>query len=101
MLLNEVSSLARTPPAHSWVQILEAQIALRNGDNTAARNALVMARTNLQGHPFDADWALGVNYAYAQFLRLMIERQFIPQVNYVDDDPILLFWIDQLERALT
>lgn len=101
MLLNEVSSLARTPPAHSWVQILDAQIALRNGDNTAARNALVMARTNLQGHPFDADWALGVNYAYAQFLRLMIERQFIPQVNYVDDDPVLLFWIDQLERALT
>jgi len=100
-VLNEIAGQARTPSDQAWMQVVEAQIALRNGDNTAVRNAVVIARTNLQGHPFDADWALGVNYAYAQFLRLMIERQFIPQVNYVDDDPILLFWIDQLERALT
>ncbi len=100
-LLNEIADLARTPSDQAWMQVVEAQTALRDGDHTVARSALVIARTSLQGHPFDADWGLGVNYAYAQFLRLMIERQFIPQVNYVDDDPVLLFWIDQLEQALT
>jgi hypothetical protein len=54
----------------------------------------------LGGGPLDGDWSMGINYAYAQFLRLMIERQFIPQVGYVKDDPLLLFWIDQLERQL-
>jgi tetratricopeptide (TPR) repeat protein len=99
-LVAEMVALARTPADKVWVNVVQARMSLAAGATAGARSEVESARASLGGGPLDGDWSMGINYAYAQFLRLMIERQFIPQVGYVKDDPLLLFWIDQLERQL-
>lgn len=99
-LLADITARARTPADRAWESVVQAAVAQAAGDAAGARAALDAAWTALQGTLLEGDWSLGINYAYTQFLRLMIERQFIPQVGYVKDDPVLLFWIDQVEQRL-
>ncbi len=44
----------------------------------------------LTGH----DWEFGVNIPYLQYLHLAIPRQFLPQVGYTENDPLLVHLLE-------
>lgn len=48
------------------------------------------ARAAVTGSLMAADWELGANINYIQFLSLAMPRQFLPQVGYTEADPIIL-----------
>lgn len=93
-LTAALAAQARTPAERAWLGVVQARTA---ADPAQAAAALDAAWAALAGDPLAADWAMGINYGYAQFLRLMLPRHFVPQVGYVADDPILLFWMHVLE----
>ena len=51
---------------------------------------IAAARNALDTGPTEADWELGSNIAYIQYLHLAIPRVFLPQVGYTEDDILLL-----------
>ena len=62
--------------------------ALLDEDNFEAN--MTAAREELDVPAFGADWELGANIAYIQYLQLAIPRQFLPQVGYSEADAVLL-----------
>ncbi len=60
------------------------------GEMTLADNELAEARKLFIHEPLDADDDIDSNIAYAQFLRFIIPRLYLPQVDYHFDDPVLL-----------
>ncbi len=50
---------------------------------------------NSTARPIKADWELGENIAYIQYLSLAIPRQFIPQVGYTEIDQALIHLLRQ------
>lgn len=58
---------------------------------------IATARAAVAGSLHEADWELGVNINYIQFLSLAMPRQFLPQVGYTEVDPVLLHLLNSPE----
>lgn len=72
-----------------WVLLGQVALSRFDRDDHAALAALELMRHEV----FDADFSDGINIAYQQFLRYGFPRQFLPQVYYPVDDPVLLYLI--------
>ncbi len=70
-----------------WTQVDAALLAT---DDDAFTRQITAAREALTGAPYAADWELGENIAYIQYLSLAIPRQFVPQVGYSEIDQALI-----------
>lgn len=78
----------------AWMYVGRARLAQFDSDNDLATTELDKAREQLQRGPFEADFVFGINIGLAQFLRNSFPRQFLPQVYYPVDDPVLIYLIE-------
>ncbi len=84
--LQKARALATDRNSRAWVYLGMALLEPAQFDELFAN-----ARLALQpALPTDADWALGANIGYIQYLSLAIPRQFVPQLGYAETDPALL-----------
>jgi putative inorganic carbon (hco3(-)) transporter len=73
-----------------WLLVGRARLARFDSDDGAAQSALEEVQELLQRGSFESDFVEGINVALAQSLRNGYPRQFLPQVYYPVDDPVLL-----------
>lgn len=78
----------------AWAHYGEACLARFNGDEAAAQAEFNAARESLTLEPFETDWQFGASIAYAQFMRLMLPRIFLPEVNFPIANPIIYALLD-------
>lgn len=88
--LAQAEKLAVSPVEQAWVHVGKAQLAMSIGNATLMHDELVSARAALAKDELAADDDTLLNIAYAQFLQVTIDRQYLPQVNY-RKDPVLLY----------
>jgi putative inorganic carbon (HCO3(-)) transporter len=89
--LTKIERAAAAPAEQVWLHLARARLARYDGDTAAVQNELAAAQKLLQRDPLDGDWEYGLSFAYAQFLRLGIPRQFLPQLNLPAGEPLLAF----------
>jgi len=77
-----------------WLHIGRAGLARFDGDDEVAQSELDAVRELLKRGTFEGDFVEGINVALAQFLRNGFPRQFLPQVYYPVDDPVLLYLLN-------
>lgn len=92
--LESAVQVAASRVEQTWALVGQARLAQFDGDDEAAEGYISAARENLRRGVFDADYVGGLSIAYAHFLRLGFPRQFIPQVYYPVDDPVLLHLLE-------
>ncbi|MBL8154306.1 MAG: O-antigen ligase family protein [Anaerolineae bacterium] len=78
----------------AWFQVGTARLAQFDGDLTTMQQDIEAARISARPGPLDADDEALLSIAYAQFMRTVIPRFFLPQANYPMGSPILLYLID-------
>lgn len=78
--------------ARAWVYLGEAYFS-SSDFGQALTDAKAIRETSVTA----ADWALGANINYIQYLTLAIPRQFLPQIGYSEDDLILRYLLDNPE----
>ena len=78
-----------TPSDQAWTH-LGAALAVVTDDGSQYEAQIALARAEISGTPTGADWDLGANIAYIQYLHLAIPRVFLPQVGYTEIDTLLL-----------
>ncbi len=88
--LAQAEKLAVSPVEQAWVHVGKARLAKLIGNSALVTDELAAARAALAKDPLAADDETLTNIAYAQFLQVTIERQYLPQVNY-RKDPVLLY----------
>ncbi len=88
--LSQAEKLMVSPVEQAWVHMGKARLAKLLGNTTIMSEELTAARAALAKEPLAADDDTLINIAYAQFLQVTIERQYLPQVNY-RKDPVLLY----------
>jgi hypothetical protein len=91
-LLEQARRAASGFADDAW--LYAAEFCLTN-DAAARQRAFEAAQAALNIGPLAADWPLGANILYIQFLRLGIPRQFLPQVGYLDVEPTLYYLLSQ------
>jgi O-antigen ligase len=91
----EKITMLRTDQA--WVHLGKARLAQYDRDSSLMHQELQAAREALEHGPLDGDWDFGLSIGYAQFLRLAVPRQFLPQVYYPIDDPVLVHLIEKMQ----
>jgi tetratricopeptide (TPR) repeat protein len=92
LILAEQVGISRVEQV--WTQIGWARLERFDGDEAGAEELLAAARQSLQRGEFEGDFVDGLSIAYAHFLRLGFQRQFIPQVYYPVDDPVQLHLLE-------
>lgn len=92
--LGKAEPLAVTPVEQAWVHVGKARLAQAIGSAELADAELMAAETVLIPKPLGADDLTLINIAYAQFLQVALERQYLPQVDY-RTDPVLLYLLDR------
>lgn len=92
--LAQAEKLVASPVDEAWVHLGKARLGKLIGNTTLASDELAAARAALVKAPLAADDSTLINIAYAQFLQVAIERQYLPQVNY-RTDPVLLYLLDK------
>ncbi|MEZ4667340.1 MAG: O-antigen ligase family protein [Anaerolineae bacterium] len=93
-MLKHAESLAVQSSDLAWAHMGRGWLAHSLGDDTLKAHELHLAREALIRKPLEADDDTLINIAYAQFLRFAIARQFLPQVYYPVDDPVLIYLLD-------
>lgn len=88
--LAQAEKLAVSPVEQAWVHLGKARLAKSLGNTTLMQDELAAARAALAKDELAADDDTLLNIAYAQFLQVTIDRQYLPQVNY-RKDPVLLY----------
>jgi O-antigen ligase/tetratricopeptide (TPR) repeat protein len=73
-----------------WLLLAQARLAQFDGDEAGATAALEQARELRSYDPFVYDYIAGPDMAYYQYFRLILPRQFLPQVFYPVDRILLL-----------
>ncbi|MBI1279346.1 MAG: hypothetical protein GC179_14555 [Anaerolineaceae bacterium] len=92
--LAHAEKLMISPVEQAWVHMGKARLAKFMGDATLMRDELSAAQAALAKDELAADDDTLINIAYAQFLQVAIERQYLPQVNY-RKDPVLLYLLEK------
>lgn len=92
--LEKAEQLAVSPLEQAWVHVSKARLAQALGSTELAADELTAAETLLVQKPLDSDDDTLINIAYAQFLQVAIERQYLPQMDY-RTDPVLLYLLDR------
>lgn len=92
--LKRAEGLTSIASDSAWVHLGRSQLAYFLGETSLGESELKTAREALQRGILDGDDEDLLNIAYAQFLRFTIPRQFLPQVEYPIDDPILLYLLE-------
>lgn len=92
--LSKAEKLATQASDQAWVHVGRARLARSLGDTALADEEMRLAREALIREPLEADDVILINIAYAQFLQFAIPRQFLPQVYYPVDDPILIYLLE-------
>jgi O-antigen ligase/tetratricopeptide (TPR) repeat protein len=92
--LSEAEMIMETREDAAWIHLGKARLAQFNGDETAAASELKAARESLERGLFDADEPDALSMDYGQFLRSAIPRQFLPQVYYPVENPVLMHLLD-------
>ncbi len=88
--LDKAEKLATTSVEQAWVHTGKARLAGVMGNSLLVDEEMKAARDALKTDPLAADDETLINIAYAQFLQVAIERQYLPQVHY-RTDPVLLY----------
>lgn len=73
-----------------WLLLAQARLARFDGDEAGVAAALEQARELRSYDPFEYDYIAGPDMAYYQYFRLILPRQFLPQVFYPVDRILLL-----------
>ncbi len=92
--LAQAEKLVASSVDEAWVHLGKARLGKLIGNASLASDELAAARAALVKDPLAADDSTLINIAYAQFLQVAIERQYLPQVNY-RTDPVLLYLLDK------
>jgi len=95
--LNQAAQLGSTAKDSAWIHLCRARLAAFDGDTAGAAQYQATAYAVLERGPLDGDDEASLNIAYAQFLRLTIPRQYLPQVVYPVDDPVLLYLLENIQ----
>jgi tetratricopeptide (TPR) repeat protein len=77
-----------------WVHLGRAKLAQFDGDKAAASNEMNSVNQMLKRGLFEADFSNSL-IGYVQFLMNSLPRDFLPQVYYPVDDPVLLHIVHQ------
>lgn len=91
--LSAAEAFSVTGEDRAWLFMAQARYEAVSGEAIFGGGRLEAARDALRRGTFDADYAMGANIHYIQFLRTAIPRLFAPQVNYPLADPALLHWL--------
>ena len=78
-----------------WLYVGQARLAQFDGDAVTAKNKLDATHELLKRTTFEADFYEGISIGLAQFLQNSFPRQFLPQVYFPVDDPVLLYVVDK------
>jgi O-antigen ligase/tetratricopeptide (TPR) repeat protein len=78
-----------------WLLLAEARLAQFDGDEAGVVAALEEARVTRTYDPFVYDYIAGPDIAYYQYFRLILPRQFLPQVLYPVDRILLLYLLSE------
>ena len=92
--LSKAELLVATPVEQAWVQLGKARMAAAIGSSDLADQELLAAEQALVQKPLDTDDITLINIAYAQFLQVALQRQYLPQVDY-RTDPVLIYLLDR------
>lgn len=93
--LARAGQIAGSRTDHSWLYLGRAKLAQAAGDTDGMARDLEIAHNVLGRNALEVDDGNLVNIGYAQFLRLPIPRQFLPQVFYPVDDALLLYLLER------
>ncbi|MBZ0285876.1 MAG: O-antigen ligase family protein [Anaerolineae bacterium] len=93
--LEQAARLGSTAKDSAWIHLGMARLAAFDGDAAGAAQYQAAAYAALERGALDGDDEASLNIAYAQFLRLTIPRQYLPQVAYPVDDPVLLYLLGE------
>lgn len=93
--LSKAGKIATGNTDEAWLHLGLARLARFDNDLASVERERQVAQTLLVRAPVDSDDEMLLNIAYAQFLRFTLNRQFVPQVDYPVDDPVLLFLLDR------
>ncbi len=93
--LEQAARLGSTPKDGAWINLGKARLAAFDGDAAGAAQYQTAAYAALERGALDGDNEASLNIAYAQFLRLTIPRQYLPQVAYPVDDPVLVYLLGE------
>jgi len=92
--LSKAELLVGTPVEQAWVHLGKARMAQAIGSSDLADQELLAAEQSLVQKPLATDDITLINIAYAQFLQVALERQYLPQVDY-RTDPVLIYLLDR------
>jgi O-antigen ligase/tetratricopeptide (TPR) repeat protein len=92
--LNQAEKLIIGPVEQAWVHVGKARLAGLIGNSLLVGDEVKAAEEALKTDPLASDDDTLINIAYAQFLQVAIERQYLPQVNY-RRDPVLLYLLSK------
>ncbi len=87
--LSQAEKLATSPVEQAWLHMGKARLAGLLGNGALVEDEVKAARAALVKTQLASDDETLINIAYAQFLQVAIERQYLPQLNY-RTDPVLL-----------
>lgn len=88
--LAKAARVAGSALDDAWLGVGRARLARFDGDDAEAERQLEGVHTALTKDTLDGDFRDGLSIAYAQFLRIGIPRQFLPQLYYSTSDPVLI-----------
>ncbi|MBA3872452.1 MAG: O-antigen ligase family protein, partial [Anaerolineae bacterium] len=88
--ISKAEKLMVSPVEQAWVHLGKARLAGLVGNAGLISEEVKAAEDALKTDPLASDDDTLINIAYAQFLQVEIERQYLPQVNY-RKDPVLLY----------
>lgn len=94
MWLGEAEDVATTTEDTAWIHLGKARLAQFDGDAVEAARELSAARESLERGLLDADEPDAISMAYGQFLRNALPRQFLPQVYYPIENPVLMHLLE-------
>ncbi|HSS98864.1 MAG TPA: hypothetical protein VLK33_17635, partial [Terriglobales bacterium] len=92
--LSKAEQASVTENDQIWVHVGRAQLSMFDGDKAAALSEMDTANQMLKRGLFEADFSDSL-IGYVQFLMNSLPRDFLPQVYYPVDDPVLLHIIHQ------
>jgi len=76
-----------------WVHLGRARLARFDGDDDVATTELATIRDMLKRGLFEGDFSNSL-IGYVQFLMNILPRDFLPQVYYPVDDPVLIYLVE-------
>jgi O-antigen ligase/tetratricopeptide (TPR) repeat protein len=95
--LAKAEKITMLPTEHAWLHLGKARLAKYDRGAALVEQEVQAARAALRHEPLDGDWEYGLSIGYAQFMRLAVPRQFVPQVYYPVHDPVLIHLIDKTQ----